>query len=62
MTPAVVRKEILSLIIDTQANGATMSSIGPILGYSTRTIKRWKDNPEHEDKRSTRVHKEPSNK
>ena len=60
MSHSAVRKEILSLVSEAQENGASMIRISPIIGCSTRTLKRWKSNKE--DKRSLRTDYTPANK
>jgi len=60
MSSPAVREEILNLVMEAHSNGATMKRISPIIGYSSRTIKRWQSNKE--DKRQQRHNFEPSNK
>jgi len=58
-TPAV-RKEILKLVDEAKSSGATLQRISPIIGYSSRTLKRWRS--ADEDKRTKRDDFVPANR
>lgn len=60
MSSLVVRKEVLILVDEAKGGGATMRRISPIIGYSTRTLKRWRS--AEEDKRTKRDDFIPANK
>lgn len=60
MSSPAVRKDILILVDEAHSNGATMRKISPIVGYSTRTLKRWRSNKK--DGRTLRNNFEPANK
>jgi len=62
MSSEVVRNEILQLVDEALSNSARMCKITPIIGFSSRTIKRWRDNPNGEDKRTTHSNHNPSNR
>ena len=62
MSSVVVRQETLSLVDEAKSNGASMLKITPIIGFSTRTIKRWRVARDSEDKRTTHKKHKPSNK
>ena len=42
MSSPVVRKEILILVDEAKSSGATMKGISSTVGYSTRTLNRWR--------------------
>lgn len=60
MSNPVVRREVLKLVDEARSNGATMRRISPIIGYSTRTLKRWRSS--EIDKRTQRDNFKPANK
>jgi len=60
MSSPVVRREVLKLVDEAKSKGATMRRISPIIGYSTRTLKRWRIN--EIDKRTQRNNFKPANK
>jgi len=60
MSSPVVRREILKLVDEAKSNGATMRRISPIIGYSTRTLKRWRNS--EVDMRTQRNDFRPENK
>jgi len=60
MSSLVVRKEVLKLVDEAKSNGATLRKISPIIGYSTRTLKRWRSS--EVDKRTQRNNFKPTNK
>ncbi|MDQ7060943.1 MAG: helix-turn-helix domain-containing protein [Sulfurimonas sp.] len=60
MTDSVVRKDILNLVTQAHTDGAPMYKIAPIIGCSTRTLKRWQAN--EQDKRTQRTDFAPANK
>jgi len=60
MSSQVVRREVLKLVDEAKSNGATLRKISPIIGYSTRTLKRWRSS--EVDKRTQRNNFSPSNK
>jgi len=60
MSSPVVRREVLKLVDEAKSKGATMRRISPIIGYSTRTLKRWKSS--EVDKRTQRADFRPENK
>ena len=62
MSCVIVRKTILELVDEALMNGARILKITPIIGFSSRTIKRWRDNPNTVDKRTTHSNHSPSNK
>ena len=62
MSSVVVRKSMLCLVDEAQSNGARMIKITPIIGFSTRTIKRWRIANDTQDKRTTHKKHTPSNK
>ena len=60
MTDTIVRKDILNLVTQANTNGAPMYKIAPIIGYSTRTLKRWRIR--ERDKRTEHTNFTPANK
>jgi len=62
MSCVIVRQEILQLVDEAKSNGASTKKIIPIIGYSARTIKRWREDPKSEDKRATHTNHAPHNK
>ena len=60
MSSQVVRREVLKLVDEAKSNGATLRKISPIIGYSTRTLKRWRSS--EVDKRTQRSNFRPTNK
>ncbi|MEA1953728.1 MAG: hypothetical protein U9O24_05005 [Campylobacterota bacterium] len=60
MSSPVVRKEVLKLVDEAKSNGATLRRISPIIGYSTRTLKRWRSS--EVDKRTQRNNFKPANR
>ena len=60
MTTPSVRKEILSLVKQAHTDGAPMYKIAPIIGCSTKTLKRW--STKAQDARTQRQNFEPANK
>ncbi|MDQ7061850.1 MAG: IS3 family transposase [Sulfurimonas sp.] len=60
MTPLAVRKDILNLVTQAHTDGAPMYKIAPIIGCSTRTLKRWQAS--EQDKRTQRTNFTPANK
>ncbi len=60
MSSPAVRKEVLTLVDEAHSSGATMRKISSIVGYSTRTLKRWRSSAE--DKRTQRHDFKPANK
>jgi len=62
MSSVVVRNEILELVDEGLESKVSMRKITPIIGFSSRTIKRWRDNQNIEDKRTTHSNHNPSNR
>jgi len=62
MSSVIVRNKILELVDEALRSKVSMCKITPIIGFSSRTIKRWRDNPNSEDKRTTHSNHNPSNK
>jgi len=60
MTTSIVRKEILDLVTAAQMQKAPLYKIAPIIGCSSRTLKRWRDTKQ--DKRTERLNFIPANK
>ncbi len=62
MSSVVVRQEILTLVDEAQESGVSMRRISLIIGFSARTIKRWREAKENQDRRATHKNHNPSNK
>jgi len=62
MSSVIVRQKIVQLVDEAKNNGASMHTITPIIGFSARTIKRWRVSGDSEDKRTTHTNHNPSNK
>jgi len=62
MSSVVVRNEILELVDEALESKVSMYKITPIIGFSSRTIKRWRDNLNSEDKRTTHSNHKQSNR
>ena len=60
MTDSIVRKDILTLVIQAHTDGAPLYKVAPIIGCSTRTLKRWQVS--EQDKRTHRIDFTPANK
>ena len=60
MSSPVVRKEILILVDEAKSSGATMKGISSTVGYSTRTLNRWRSS--QVDQRTQRDDFIPANK
>lgn len=60
MISPAVRKDILNLVAQAHTQGAPLYKIAPIIGCSTRTLKRWRS--KDEDQRTQRANFTPSNK
>ncbi len=62
MSSVVVRQEIVQLVDEAKSHGASMHNITPIIGFSARTIKRWRVTGDSEDGRTTHKNHHPSNR
>ena len=62
MSSVMVRQKIIQLVNEAQNSGARIKNITPIIGFSTRTIKRWKKAKKSKDRRTIHKNYNPSNK